>query len=216
MVRPMTERADATGSARRASRRGRRRPPRQRSNRLGAPGLPRISLQSRVAKLLLALVALLLLVGWFLWYATTPEQLPTNEKAVSASGVAGTPLYVGMFTPPDDFGRTLRVSGVRVKATSSTDLKVTPLLCRRGNVGVTTEPEQFCADLVGTEGARLVGGDSIVLKIESDEEAVAVINRLSIAFREDVRWDTVPAGNKQAIVTMTARPAEDPADAAAE
>lgn len=212
----MTERGSASGSAPGARRRGRRRPPRQRGSGLGAPGLPRISLQSRAAKLVLAVIALLLLVGWFLWYATTPESLPTTDKAVSASGVAGTPLYVGMYTPPDDFDRTLRVSGVKVRATSSTDIEITPLLCRRGNIGVTTKPDQFCADLVGTEGARMVEGDSIVLKIETDKAAVAVIDRLSIAFREDVRWDTVAAGNEQAIITMTARPEADPADAATE
>lgn len=212
----MTKRGSASGAASDAGRRRRERPPRQRGAGLGAPGLPRISLQSRVARLLLAAVALILLVSWFLWYATTPEPLSTAEKAVSASGVAGTPLYVGMYAPPDDFDRTLRISGVKVRATSSTDIELTPLLCRRGNVGVTTKPEEFCADLVGTEGARMVGGDSIVLKIETDEEAVAVIDRLSIAFREDVRWDTVPAGNKRAIVTMTARPEADPTDAATE
>ncbi|KRB73346.1 hypothetical protein ASE01_21720 [Nocardioides sp. Root190] len=150
--------------------------------------------------------AILLLLGWFLWYAMTPEDLPTSDKTVSASGVAGTPLYVGMFTAPDDFGRTLRISGVKVAATTNTDLTITPVLCRRGNVGVTTEPEQFCSDLVDPEGARMVGGDSIMLKIESAEPAVAVIERIRIAFREDVRWDTRAAGHDQAIITMAGRP----------
>ena len=98
----------------------------QRTGTLGAPGLPRISLQSRASRLALSGLALLLLVGWFLWYATTPEDLPTNDRAVSASGVAGTPLYVGMFSASDDFDRTLRISGVKVHATTSADLDVQP------------------------------------------------------------------------------------------
>lgn len=210
----MTVRGKASGSAPQAGRRASRRP--QRTGTLGAPGLPRISLQSRASRLVLSGLALLLLVGWFLWYATTPEDLPTNDRAVSASGVAGTPLYVGMFTPPDDFERTLRISGVKVHATTSADIEITPLLCRRGNVAVTTKPEQFCADVVGTEGARLVGGDSIMLRIEADDATLAVIDQLSVAFREDVRWDTKPAGNEQAIVTMAARPEADPEDPSAE
>lgn len=217
----MTKRGSAPGSApapaRRAGRRASR-PPRRPGTRgtLGAPGLPRISLQSRASRLVLSGVALVLLVGWFVWYATTPEDLPTNEKAISASGVAGTPLYVGMFTPPDDFERTLRISGVKVHATTSADLDITPFLCRRGNVGVTTKPEQFCAEVVDIEGARMVGGDSIILRVETEEAAIAVIDQVSVAFREDVRWDTKPAGNQQAIVTMAARPEVEPTDSATE
>lgn len=90
--------------------------------------------------------------------------------------------------------------------TSDVKLKVTPMLCRRGTVGVTTQPDQFCADLVDPEGQRLVGGDSIVLRVEADEAALAVIDRVRIAYREDIRWDTQPAGNQQAIVTIADRP----------
>ncbi len=116
------------------------------------------------------------------------------------------PLYVGMFTAPDDFDRTLRISGVKVHATTSADITVTPLLCRRGTVGVTTGPEQFCSDLVNPEGERLVGGDSIVLRFEASQPVIAVVDQVQIAYREDVRWDTQPAGNEQVIVTFSARP----------
>lgn len=175
---------------------------------LGAPRVPRPSFQSKTWRIAIVTVAVLMLIGWFAWYATTPEDLPTDTKTMSASGVVGTPLYVGMFSASDDFGRTLRISGVQVHATTSADMDVTPVLCRRGTVGVTTQPEQFCAELVNPEGARMVGGDSIVLKIVSDEPVVAVIDRIRIAYREDVRWDTQPAGHQQAIVTVTGRPAE--------
>lgn len=172
----------------------------------------RVSPQSRTARLLLGLVGLLLLVGWLVWYAMTPEKLPTTDKTITASGVVDTPLYVGMFAASDTFGRTLRISGVKVHATTSVDLSVTPLLCRRGTVGVTTAPEQFCADLVDPEGERLVGGDSIVLKIESAEAAVAVIDQIQIAYREDIRWDTQPAGADKAIITIAGRPETQPED----
>jgi hypothetical protein len=199
----MTVGGSAPGSRPSAGRR--RAEPVRRKQALGAPR-PRISLASRGWRYGLIGTGILLVLGWLAWYAMTPEDLPTSDKVVSASGVAGTPLYVGMFTAPDDLGRTLRVSGVKVKATTNTDITITPLLCRRGNVGVTTQPEQFCSDLVNPEGARMVGGDSIVLRIESAEPAVAVIERVRVAFREDIRWDTQPAGHDQAIVTMAGRP----------
>lgn len=184
---------------------GRRRAePVRRKRTLGAPRP--ISLRTRGWRYGVIGAAILLLLGWVLWYATTPEDLPTTDKVVSASGVTGTPLYVGMFTAPDDFGRTLRISGVKVRATSNTDITITPVLCRRGNVGVTTQPDQFCSDIVDPEGARMVGGDSIMLKVESADPAVGVIERVRVAFREDIRWDTKPAGHQQAIVTMAGRP----------
>lgn len=208
----MTVGRTPSGSAGGTGRRKATRVPRTRGGTLGAPRLPRVSLQSRGWRIGLIAAALLLVTGWFTWYATTPEDLPTSGRTVSASGVAGTPLYVGMFAAPDGFGRTLRIAGVKVHATTSAEIEVTPMLCRRGTVGVTTRPEQFCADLVDTEGARMVGGDSVVLRIESADSALAVIDQIKVAFREDVRWDTLPAGHEQAIITMAGRPApEDPA-----
>lgn len=179
---------------------------------LRKPPLPRISLQSRGWRIVIGLAGLLLLVGWLVWYATTPEKLPTDSRTITASGVVDTPLYVGMFAADDDFDRTLRISGVKVHTTTSAKLSVTPLLCRRGTVGVTTRPEQFCSDLVDPEGQRLVAGDSIVLKIDSGEAAVAVVDRIEIAYREDIRWDTQPAGADKAIITITGRPDAEPGD----
>jgi hypothetical protein len=142
------------------------------------------------------------------WYAVTPEELPVTDRTVNASGVIGTPLYVGMFTAPDDFDRTLRIAGVKVHTTASEKIVVTPVLCRRGTVGVTTKPDRFCNDVVNPEGERFVAGDSIVLKVESDVPALAVIDRIRIAYREDIRWETQPAGNHQAIVGIAGGPEE--------
>ncbi len=203
----MTEGGTAPDIVREPGRRRAEKPQRRLSaSSLGKPPVPRISLQSTFWRVVLGAGGVLLLLAWFIWYATTPEKLPTSSKTVSAPGVAGTPLYVGMFSAPDGFDRTLRISGVKVHATTSADLDVTPLLCRRGTVGVTTGPDQFCSDLVNPEGERLVSGDSIVLKFEASEPVIAVVDQVRIAFREDVRWDTQPAGNEQAIVTFSSRP----------
>lgn len=181
------------------------RPVRKRAGGLGTPRVPRLSFQSRGWRITGLVVALAIVLTWLVWYAVTPERLPVSKKVVNANGVVGSPLYVGMFAAPGDFGRTLRISGVKVHTTSDVELEVTPLLCRRGTVGVTTQPDQFCADLVDPEGERLVGGDSIVVRIESEHAALAVVDRVRIAYREDIRWDTQPAGNQQAIVTIAGR-----------
>ncbi|MCR1783391.1 hypothetical protein KVF89_12680 [Nocardioides carbamazepini] len=203
----MTDGGTAPSSAPAPGRRRAVRPGRQRSgDGLGTPRVPRPSFQSRGWRIGLLAVALALVLTWLVWYATTPERLPVTKKVVNANGVVGTPLYVGMFAAPSDLGRTIRISGVRVRTTSDVKLEVTPLLCRRGTIGVTTQPEQFCSDLVNPEGQRLVGGDSIVVKVESAEAALAVVDQVRIAYREDIRWDTQPAGHQQAIVTIAGRP----------
>jgi hypothetical protein len=202
----MTDAGSAPSGAPAPGRRRAERPARARSGALSIPRVPRPSFQSRGWRIGLLAAALALIVTWLGWYATTPEELPVSDKVVNANGVVGTPLYVGMFAASGDFGRTLRISGVKVHATSDVDLEVTPLLCRRGTVGVTTQPAQFCSDLVDPEGQRLVAGDSIVVRIESDTAALAVVDRVRIAYREDIRWDTQPAGHRQAIVTIAARP----------
>ncbi|KRC48695.1 MULTISPECIES: hypothetical protein [unclassified Nocardioides] len=205
----MTEGGAASNAGQGPGRRRAEKPSRRAGGNLGGVPrlpLPRISLQTRSGRLTVGGLAALLLLAWFVWYAMTPEKLPTTEKTVSASGVVDTPLYVGMFAPPDGFDRTLRISGVKVHATTSADIEVTPLLCRRGTVGVTSKPDEFCSDLVNPEGERMTTGDSIVLKLESAEPAIAVVDQIKVAYREDVRWDTQPAGAQQAIVTFAGRP----------
>lgn len=188
---------------------GRRRAKRSKPVRdrgLRAPGLPRPSLQSKGWRVALVAAALLLLIGWLVWYAKTPQDLPTSDRTVNASGVVGVPLYVGMFTPGDGFDRTIRIAGVKVHSSANEKISVTPLLCRRGAIGVTTAPGQFCSEMVNPEGEQFVGGDSIVLKIESDKPALAIVDRIRVAYREDIRWGTQSAGNHQAIISLAGRP----------
>ncbi|GAA4101966.1 hypothetical protein GCM10023066_49430 [Nocardioides kongjuensis] len=202
----MTDGGTAPSTTPAPGRRRAERPTRAKDRELDTSRVPHPSFQSRGWRIAALVLALVLALTWLVWYAMTPEKLAVSKRVVNANGVVGAPLYVGMFAAPADFGRTLRISGVRVHTTSDVKLKVTPMLCRRGTVGVTTQPDQFCADLVDPEGQRLVGGDSIVLRVEADEAALAVIDRVRIAYREDIRWDTQPAGNQQAIVTIADRP----------
>lgn len=173
---------------------------------LEAPHLPRPRRQSRLWRWAPPVLAVALLVGWVAWYVTTPEDLPTDDQAVAATGIVGQPLYVGMFTAPTGFNRALHMSGVKVHATASAKPTITPLLCRHGTIGVTTEPDQFCASLDDPAGQRLSTGDSIVLEVQSDQTVVVDVDRIRIAFQEGLRWGTKPAGHASAAISLIERP----------
>ncbi len=145
-----------------------------------------------------------LLVALSVWYVNNPRALPVSETTVRATAVAGRPVYVGMFTAPGDFDRSLELSGVKVHTTANTEVEVVPLLCRDGSVAVTTDPAPFCAELVNPEGQTFGAGDSIVLEVTAGDTAIAAIDRVRLGFREGVQWGTHEAG-ASAIVAIQAR-----------
>lgn len=148
-------------------------------------------------------IVVLALLGLLTLYIKTPTPLPTSGRTVTAQGAAGQDLYIGMFAAGRDFDRTIRIRGVKVDAKASGRLAITPLLCRRGTVGVTTKPDEFCADLLDPEGERMVAGDSVVLRVRASEGVVAIVSRLQISYREDLRGGTSSAGYQRAIVTIS-------------
>lgn len=141
-----------------------------------------------------AVVVVVAVAAVAVWYAGSPAQLPTTEQPIEASTPAGVPIYVGVFVPPADFGRAVHVSGVKVHATSGAPLTVSPLLCRGGAVRVTSDPGPFCEELVDPEGAELGAGDSIVLEVRGDTPTDAVVDRVRVAYRDGLQWDTQEAG----------------------
>ncbi|GAB2988696.1 hypothetical protein [Nocardioides montaniterrae] len=169
---------------------------------LVAPRLPRPRLRSRLWRWVPAVAAVALLIAWVSWYVSTPESLPSDDIEVTASGIVGKPLYVGMFVAPAGFDRAIHMSGVKVDVRASSKLKITPLLCRHGSFQVTTDTQQFCPSLDDPAGQRLSAGDSIVLKIESPSSVIADISRIRIGFQEGLRWGTEPAGHAGAEVSL--------------
>ncbi len=156
--------------------------------------------RSKLWRVVAVVLAMALAAAWLAWYLLTPEDLPVSEQEVMATGVAGTPVYVGMYRVPEDADRTIHVSGVKLHTTANTEVEVEPLLCRGGAIGNTTEPEVFCEDLVDPAGEELGPGDSIVIEVTADQAAVAVVDRIRIGFREGVVSGTKPAGVARAIV----------------
>lgn len=176
------------------------------SRSLEVPRRPRPAERSRWWRVSAIVGVLALVVGWVLWYVRTPDELAITFRTATVSGVVAAPVYVGMFAAGDDFGRTLHVSEVVVSA-SDDDIAVTPLLCRGGTVGVTTDPAQFCDELIDPEGAELGGGDSILLEVSADAPTEVTIDRIEISFREGLRWGTEEAGLGSVTVTFADRPA---------
>jgi hypothetical protein len=159
---------------------------------------------ARWRRVALGALVIVVPVAWLVWYVNSPSELPVTTTEVVDTGVVGTPLYIGMFNAPSSFDRTLHVSGVKVHTTADADLEVTPLLCRSGNVTITTDAELFCQDVVDPAGKSFRNGDAILVKVDTEQPVVAVIDRISIGFREDIRWGTSEAGIRRASVRFFA------------
>ncbi|UMG92819.1 hypothetical protein [Nocardioides sp. TF02-7] len=136
------------------------------------------------------MLAVLVAGGWTAWYVLTPEDLPVTARTAEATGVVGTPVYVGMLTLDAD--RTLHVSEVEVAVDG--DVVAEPVLCRGGSVGVTTAPEGYCTHVTDGATGELDAGDSVMLRITATEPAEATVGRLELTFREGIRWGTREAG----------------------
>lgn len=161
--------------------------------------------RARLLRISLIAAAVLLPLAWAVWYVTSPEDLPVDDREVYADGSTTSPVYVGMFHAPDDFDRTLHVSDVEVPAAApaSTDYDVTPLLCRGGAVGVTSDPERFCDALEAPDGQELGSGDSILVEVSAPAPTEITIERVEVSFRELLSWGTKEAGIARATVTIT-------------
>jgi hypothetical protein len=151
-----------------------------------------------------ALVGIALVVAVVAYATTHPEELPTSDELVTASTPVGRPVYLGVFQADAGFDRTLDVSGIKVFAESTVPVTITPHLCRGGSLGVTSEPELFCSELVDTEGATMTAGDEVVLEVTADQPGTVSIERVRVAYRDRLQWATQFAGSP-AVVTILSR-----------
>jgi hypothetical protein len=149
------------------------------------------------AAFLLAMVALLA------WVSTHPKELATSNTRVKAETPVGQHVYVGVFGTPADFDRTLHISGVRVFATSTSDVTIVPHVCHGGSVSVTTTPDTFCRSFGPAEGATLEAGDAVVLEVDGTTPAVVEIDRVRIAYRDGLQWATQDAGAPSQVSILT-------------
>lgn len=142
-----------------------------------------------------------LLFVW--WFVTNPSSLPVRSGHVTAVTTVGRPVYVGLWSTDADFGRTLDVAGVRLRADATVEVSLEPVLCRGGSVGVTTDPAPFCRELLDPAGAELRPGDSLVVRVLADEAGAVFLDRPVLAFREGPRWGTREAGTEAVLAVVT-------------
>lgn len=179
------------------------------SDTLGAhgdtAGFGRLQVRTRSRWLLRAawLVGLVVVATAVGYVTTHPEDLPTTREPVTASTPVGQPVYVGVFHANADFGRTLEISGIKVFAESTVPVEITPRLCRGGSLGVTSEPEVFCAELVDTENATMTAGDEVVLEVTADEPGVVAVDRIQVAYRDGLQWATQLAGSPAVVQVLS-------------
>ena len=150
----------------------------------------------RITTYAVALLVLLAVIGWV---STHPDGLTTTDTTVLAETPVGEPVFVGVFSTPADFDRTMHLAGVHVFASSTADVTIVPHVCHGGSVNVTTTPESFCGELGPTEGATLEAGDAIVLEIMGDVPGVVEIDRVRIAYRDGLQWATQDAGARSQV-----------------
>lgn len=155
-----------------------------------------------VTAVVASVVVVVGLVTW--WFLTHPASLPVQTQRVTATTTVDQPVYLGVFRAPNDLGRVLEIDGVKIRATSSGEVSLVPWVCHGGTPGVTTDPTAFCGDLVEAEGARLEGGDSVVLEVRSEQPTVVVVDRVRIGYREGWQAATQEAG-APALVTVAGR-----------
>jgi hypothetical protein len=137
--------------------------------------------------------------------ATNPEELPTSDEVVTASTPVDRPVFLGVFQAGASFDRSLTLNGVKVFAESTVPVTITPHVCHGGSLGVTSEPEPFCAELVPSEGATLTAGDGVVLEVSGAEPGTVRIERVRLAYRDRLQWATQFAG-APALVTIIGPP----------
>jgi len=148
-------------------------------------------------------VVLVVLVAVVGWVTTHPEQLPTTDTRVTASTPVTEPVFVGVFGREPGFDRTLHLAGVRVFASSTVEVTITPHVCHGGSVRVTSTPDSFCEELGPTEDATLGPGDTIVLEVLGDAPGVVTVDRLRIAYRDGLQWATQDAGAPSQVTILS-------------
>ena len=154
------------------------------------------------ARLALTVVGVAAVLGAVVWYVNNPATLATAAEPVVASTPAGVPVHLGVFAAGPDFDRSLTLNGVRVEVSSEMPVEVEPLLCRGGSFRVTSDPDAFCEELVGTEGEALGSGDTVVLRVSAARPGAVSIARVRLAFGEGIQRGVRPAGAPSRVVVL--------------
>lgn len=134
-------------------------------------------------------------IGVFVWWALHPEGLPREDGEIEISVTAGQTAYVGLIGREND--GELREIDIRDVTfdTSAEGLELEALICRDGAIGTTTDPSEFCREVVEAEGALTLGGDDqLMVAITGSELALIRVNEVDISYRDGLQFGTDSTG----------------------
>lgn len=152
------------------------------------------------------LVVAVALVALGAWYATHPAPLPSAGGTVTASTPAGAPVFIGLTDIPGE-GRVVHVREVEVPGLSGRG-EAAVLICRSGQVGVTSSADAFCEMTGPASGADLDlgAGDQLVLRLVAEEPGQLSVPGVRIAFREGLQWGDQLVGPEIRVTVLPVSP----------
>ncbi|HEY9565782.1 MAG TPA: hypothetical protein VIR30_18605 [Nocardioides sp.] len=134
------------------------------------------------------------LVAIGLWWLGHPQALTTPDRTESATTKAGRSVYLGV-TNGAQAGRELTVKDVDIPKASAPGVTVKAWICKGGSIAETTDPTQFCTDVVEAEGNDLrLGTDQLILSVESPSAAKVEVGRVTVNYREGLQRAEQPVG----------------------
>lgn len=126
----------------------------------------------------------LLLLGWWM---THPQDLPTDDDGASTTTKIGQPVFVGL-TTDDGTNRLPSIRSVELGEVPD-GATVEALVCRGGNVTITSDATPFCEELLDAEGTRLdLPADQLLLSVTGEQPATLFLDELRVSFREGIQW----------------------------
>ena len=145
--------------------------------------------RSRLAALWWLPVALVVLAGLG-WWLTHPQPLAEAGGSVRAQATANAPVYVGVWAPGVD-DPAVTVTGVRLQVDQGT---AEASVCRGGRIGVTSDPEAFCEEVVGLEDHEVAPSDQVILAISGPAGATVRVEPVTLSYRDGMRSGSQAVG----------------------
>jgi len=134
-------------------------------------------------------------IAVFVWWALHPDGLPREDGEIEISVAAGQTAYVGLIgRESDGEPREIDIRDVTFD-TSADGLELEALICRDGAIGSTTDPGEFCAEVVEAQGSLTLGGDDqLIVAITGSDSALIRVNEVDISYRDGLQFGTDSTG----------------------
>ena len=143
-------------------------------------------------------------IAVFVWWALHPEELPDNEGEIDISVKAGQTAYVGLIGRDGiEDRREIDIREVSFD-TADDEAELEAMICRDGAIGSTTDPEQFCTEVVEAEGSLVLGGeDQLIVAITGSKAGTVTVDAVDISYRDGLQFGTSSTGPKIVVYVVS-------------